>query len=373
MPTRSLPERPSLDHLKDQARDLQRAQRAGDSQAAQRIREFHPEFSRRADADIRAARLSLSDAQLAIAREYGFSSWARLKAHVDGPAPARVDGPLHERIRDPLFRQAVTLLDAGDAEGLRRLLSDHPDLVRRRETFEGGNYFRNPTLLEFIAENPIRNGRLPANIVEVARVILDAGASSDQKALDSALELVASGRVPREVGVQPDLIDLLCSHGASPDAAMQAALAHGEFDAAEALLRNGAKGSLAVAAALGRTDDVRRTLAEAQPDERRAALVLAALHGRPEVIAQLLEAGVDPDGYNPVGLHSHSTPLHQAVASGNLEAVRLLVEAGASLDRRDILWQGTPLDWAVDEGRREIEAYLRSAGARTAAEDRAGA
>ena len=40
--------------------------------------------------------------------------------------------------------------------------------------FEGGNYFRNPTLLEFIAENPIRRGTLPENIAEVAKVILDA-------------------------------------------------------------------------------------------------------------------------------------------------------------------------------------------------------
>jgi len=49
--------------------------------------------------------------------------------------------------------------------------------------FEGGNYFRNPALLEFAAENPDSPGTLPANIVSVAKVILEAGAPTDQSAL----------------------------------------------------------------------------------------------------------------------------------------------------------------------------------------------
>ena len=39
--------------------------------------------------------------------------------------------------------------------GLRAPLDQHPKLVDRRVTFEGGNYFRNPILLEFVAENPV--------------------------------------------------------------------------------------------------------------------------------------------------------------------------------------------------------------------------
>jgi hypothetical protein len=56
-----LPARPSLDHLRRQARDLLRAARAGDTTAAGRIRAV-------ADA------LTLASAQLAVAREYGFAS-----------------------------------------------------------------------------------------------------------------------------------------------------------------------------------------------------------------------------------------------------------------------------------------------------------
>ena len=74
----------------------------------------------------------------------------------------------------------------------------------------------------------------------------------------------------------------------------------------------------------------------------------------------LLDAGEDPNRYNPVGGHSHSTPLHQAAAAGNKEMVRLLVERGVRLDMKDILWHGTPAGWAAHEGKSEIEQYLRA-------------
>ncbi len=64
-----LPVKPSLDHLRRQARDLLRAARAGDTTAAGPIRAV-------ADA------LTLASAQLAVAREYGFASWTRLRDEV---------------------------------------------------------------------------------------------------------------------------------------------------------------------------------------------------------------------------------------------------------------------------------------------------
>src|SRR5579884_1649034 len=100
--------------------------------------------------------------------------------------------PVHERIQDPVFRRAVDLLDAGDVEGLRAHLQDHPELVYQRIVLEGDAYFRNPSLLDFIAENPIRHGTVPANIVEVAQVLLTAGARNDRALMGETLGLVCS-------------------------------------------------------------------------------------------------------------------------------------------------------------------------------------
>jgi Ankyrin repeats (3 copies) len=269
-----------------------------------------------------------------------------------------VNLPYRERIDDVTFRRAVDLLDGGDLAGLRALLNKHPSLVHQRVLFEGGNYFRNPTLLEFVAENPIRNGTLPANIVQVAEVILNAGAKQNQSALNETLELVCSGRVPRESGVQLPLIDLLCDHGADPNPAMPAALGHGEFEAVNALIRRGGLVNLTVAAGLGRIEDARRLLATAESEDRHRALALASQFGYTEVVRLLLDADEDPNRYNPVGFHSHSTPLHQAAFAGHEGVVRLLVEHGARLDAMDTLWQGTPAGWARHAGRKRIEEYL---------------
>lgn len=264
------------------------------------------------------------------------------------------------RIADPAFRAAVALIDAGDAAGLAAHLAAHPGLAARRVAFEGRNYFANPGLIGFVAENPTRNGTLPANIAEIAALLLRAGARDDRPALDETVALVASGRVARECGVQVELIALLCRHGADPGGAMQPALAHGEFAAAEALLAAGAARTLPVAAALGEVERARALLSGADAAARHLALANAAQHGRAEVVALLLDAGEDPDRYNPVGSHAHATPLHQAACEGHDEVVRLLVARGARRDLRDALWQGTPREWAEHCGHPAIADWLRS-------------
>jgi ankyrin repeat protein len=95
------------------------------------------------------------------------------------------------------------------------------------------------------------------------------------------------------------------------------------------------------------------------PGQRHLALALAAQYGHAEIVRALLDAGEDPNRYNPPGAHSHSTPLHQAALAGHLGVVKLLVEGEARLDIKDVMWQGTPADWARHEGRTAVETYLR--------------
>ena len=199
------------------------------------------------------------------------------------------------------------------------------------------DYFARPYLLWFVAENPIRTGTLPANIVEVTRVLLDAGAEGR----DYALALVVSGRVPRESGVQLELIDVLVDAGADPNC-LDSALAHSENAAAERLLERGARETLVASVCLGRPYD----LAASPAEERQTALAGAALHGRADAIRELVAAGVDIDAFNPPGWHSHSTALHSAVVSRSPATVQALIDAGADRTIKDTLFDGTPDDWS---------------------------
>jgi len=73
----TLPARPNLEQQRKRARALLKAARADDPNA---MRRFHAVLSSRATA---RPTLSLSAAQLVIAREYGFASWAKLKGHIE--------------------------------------------------------------------------------------------------------------------------------------------------------------------------------------------------------------------------------------------------------------------------------------------------
>lgn len=132
---------------------------------------------------------------------------------------------------------------------------------------------------------------------------------------------------------------------------------------AEMLARRGASlDNLAAVAGLGRVEDTARLLPAADNESKHAALALAAQHGHADVVRLILDAGEDPNRYNPDGFHSHSTPLHQAVSSNHADVVRLLVDRGARLNIRDTIYQGTPLDWAIYNGRTAIAEYLRARG-----------
>jgi ankyrin repeat protein len=106
-----------------------------------------------------------------------------------------------------------------------------------------------------------------------------------------------------------------------------------------------AKLTLAAALCLDREDDVARLLPGAGAEDRHVALEASAFNAKTQAIKRLISLGVDVKAYN-VRVHYHATPLHNAVCSGSLEAVKALVEAGARLDAKDTAYQATPLRWA---------------------------
>ena len=116
--------------------------------------------------------------------------------------------------------------------------------------------------------------------------------------------------------------------------------------------------TLGTALCLERWEDIGRLVDEAGGREKQFALVLAALGGRADALRRILPLGVALNTPSP-DLFSHATALHHAVWSGSLDAVQVLVEAGADLSTKDAVWQGTPLNWAEHSENEEIASYLR--------------
>jgi len=105
-------------------------------------------------------------------------------------------------IPDPEFAAAVAAMDAGDVATLDALLAQHPRLLVDRADAGDPGYFHRPFLVWFIADNPIRHPHLPANILDVLNTIVRharrQGVADFNDQLTYALELVATGRAPRE-------------------------------------------------------------------------------------------------------------------------------------------------------------------------------
>ncbi|NKB72389.1 MAG: hypothetical protein GKR89_35380 [Candidatus Latescibacteria bacterium] len=115
------PSQLSLKSLKHQAKQLLKAQRQGDRHAWNRIRALHPASVNRVEQQqLASADFGLQDAQLVVAREYGFRSWPRLYAAVAGAAPQP------DTSGQPTFRyQGAFALDIEKGPALRDFTDFH--------------------------------------------------------------------------------------------------------------------------------------------------------------------------------------------------------------------------------------------------------
>lgn len=112
--SRHLPKNPHVEVPKREARALLKDWRAKSPEALDRIRGRHPRFRDADDATITAGKFLLNDAQLVVAREYGFSNWAELKQRINAKTAAE------------LLQEAI---HKDDREPVVRLLQSNPDLL----------------------------------------------------------------------------------------------------------------------------------------------------------------------------------------------------------------------------------------------------
>lgn len=301
-------------------------------------------------ADPSQANCTLAQAQFALARQHGFASWPKFARHIEGLSQPR--SPVSE------FESAVDAIVSGDLATLKKMLAKNPKLARARSTREHSS-----TLLHYVSANGVEDFRqkTPKNIVEITRLLLDAGAdvnaeSGAYRGGSTVLGLTATSCHPEEAGVQLPLMDLLIKQGADIDgpgggSAINDCLHNGRGEAAEFFASRGARLDLEGAAGVGRLDVVKSFFEEdgtLKPSATREQMIdgfaWACEFGKPNVIEFLLDRGVSVDTRLK---HNGQIGLHWAAYNGHVESVRLLLERRSPVNFRDASFEGTPLEWAL--------------------------
>lgn len=239
-----------IDLLEREVEALLEAHRARAGSAAALIRFAQSVRGRpkQTDDEIFGAKLTRQQAREAIAHWHWFESWADVQRD-------------ESVLVDPLFEAAADAIVAGEADVLAGLINRAPEIVYARSPF--GHH---ATLLQHVAANGIeasRQWQSPSNAVEIARMLLGAGADPNATCdvyggQSTALTLLVTSDHPAAAGVQADLVEVLCRAGASPNGLaddgrpLWEAIKSGYARAAERLAHCGARvDNLLFAAALG--------------------------------------------------------------------------------------------------------------------------
>jgi ankyrin repeat protein len=295
----SLPASPDLAQQRKRAKELLKSVRAGDADAIARLRYGHPRLANATDPEVRAARLH--DTQWVIAREYGFSSWTKLKQHIDELAgthrrPYRIFDTNLEYYRGRAGG-LLSVLQTGERNAIRLVHEFHPRYAKATDA-------------EIKA----------ANLTQADAELIQAR----EHGFDSWEALAAAVEALR---VDPSREPFRLA-----------------FEAIEA------KDDAKLAALLKRHP----SLANDSGTNGNQLLHFAVNHDNPKLASVLLEAGADPDAANDKG----STPLTQSAYRGKADTIERLLAEGASVDVEAYGDGGTPLAFALFWGHREAAEKL---------------
>lgn len=362
--TPQLPERPNLEQLKRQAKDLLRAAKARDDAALARLRTL-PAFAQHRDDAALAASVALHDAQSVIAREHGFPSWTALVARVEeltlqlGDAvtqfieaatevrPERAARllALHPAVAEASFHTALLL---GDADRVIARLTDRPALA----TEPGGPRHWPPLL--YVCHTALGFGP-PARaggLVAIARRLLALGADPNTRfpwlhhgvhrpALWGAVcvaHLLPLAEVLLDAGANPnDGVTLTLAAGGGNIAALDLLLAHGA-DVNQAWATDGSATLYAILTWSDATDGARWLLDHgADPDpvyppNGETPLHVVARRGGADLAAELVRRGADPAHQRRDG----RTPYAVAATSGNDAVAEWLAANGGTTELSDV-------------------------------------
>ncbi len=327
--TRSLPENPDLAQLRKQAKDLLKAFHAGDAGVAQQVRLWYPGAV--------PQQFQLSDAQLAIARAYGFSSWPKLKAFIDGVTVGRF----------------MAVVEGGDTAAVRAMLRRRPELVHMDTAHDN--------------EQRALHRAVLARDAAMVRLLMQAGADPDQGVFPHR-DATTAFVIARDRGYG-DIVDIIEQEKAKRTGApgQDEAPAREPLDAGrESGVRDAiAQGDAArVRELVSRNPGVLRDITW----RRGGLLSVAVNNGHIDIVRLLLDLGADPDERTMLQeleepTESWGGPLWCAAQGGRLEIAELLLDRGAD-PNGNVYASGWPLLNAYRRNDEPMKRLLTARGAK---------
>ncbi|MGC2656985.1 MAG: ankyrin repeat domain-containing protein [Bryobacteraceae bacterium] len=323
LPTRQMREHPDLTQLKRQAKELLSSFRTGDAAATAEINAHYNRAN--------PAMFALHDAQLAIARSYGFDSWPKLKAYVDGVT----------------IRRLVDVVRVGNMADLRTMLKGRPELAEMTVSYGDEHRAihyavtqRRPEMVRLLMQSgaDARAGIHPHRDATAAWTL------AHERGYDEIVAIIEEEEHRREA---PDKEAPIAAEPAFDDDIAREAVANGDW---EWLRTRQAEGKL-----------VNQVLWDGG-----GLLTVAVRNNRLDVLRFLLDCGLDPDervssGKGDWTAYSQGYPLWCCAALGRREMAELLLDRGANPNVH-VDSSGSPVHSAYSHKQWPMVGFLRSRG-----------